>query len=276
MNIPSELARRPNWIVWKAVTRGNAKAKLPFHPLTHRLASTSNPSDWCPLDQAKTALATQRYAGLGFVFKRGDGLFGVDLDSCFSDLWNLTEWAANAVRAFDSYTEVSPSSTGVKIFALGSFDEKGKVFPMPTGPAGGKRPAIEVYGWGRFFAFTGTPLVDTPAELNDASTALLRYTSLMREERPPKIRAPWRPVEGDDAKKVSRARAYLRKVPPRSDSLAGCNNRTFRACCVLIYEIGLNFDDAMCMLHEWNMRSETPWSNSELLRKMQDAQKKGN
>lgn len=275
MNIPSELARRPNWIVWRAVARRDTKAKLPFHPLTHRLASTTNPSDWCPLDQAKTALATQRYAGLGFVFKKGDGVFGVDLDSCFSDLWNLTDWAANAVRAFNSYTEVSPSSTGVKIFALGSFEEKGKVFPMPTGAAGGKRPAIELYGWGRFFAFTGTPVVDTPAELNDASTAILRYTTLLREDRPPAAAQRYRPVYGDDAKKVKRGRSYLWRVPPRSDSLAGCNNRTFRACCVLLHDIELSFELALSLLVEWNLRSDTPWTPAELARKLADAQKKG-
>ena len=57
--------------------------------------------------------------GVGFVFN-GDGLGGVDLDACRDPgTGELTSWAQEVVDDFASYTEVSPSGTGLKIFARG-------------------------------------------------------------------------------------------------------------------------------------------------------------
>lgn len=275
MNVPTHLAERANWIVWRAICRHGKTTKLPFSPLTFHLASTSNPATWGTLHQATTALATDRFAGLGFVFRAGDGLFGIDLDACLFDLYNIAPWALQLLREFPSYAEVSPSGRGVKLFALGDHLTKGRITMMGAAADGGKRPAIEVYGWGRFFAFTGRRLENSPAELTDCTQPLLRLVQSLAPSHPPTQRPHVRAVYGEDASKVRRGRAYLLKVAPRSDSIAGCNNRTFRACCVLLHEILLDFKDALSLLVEWNLRSETPWTDTELYRKLADAQRKG-
>jgi putative DNA primase/helicase len=44
-------------------------------------------------------------------------LAGIDLDTCLED-GTLTPWARKIVDLFKTYTEVSPSGTGVKLFFL--------------------------------------------------------------------------------------------------------------------------------------------------------------
>jgi primase-polymerase (primpol)-like protein len=59
--------------------------------------------------------------GVGVVFHATLNMFaGVDLDVCRNPTTGvLVPWAQSIVRAFDSYTEVSPSGTGVKILVRG-------------------------------------------------------------------------------------------------------------------------------------------------------------
>lgn len=274
MQIPFELSSRPNWVVWRTIVRGDKKTKLPFSPLTFHLASSTDPKTWATLDEARTALMTQRFAGLGFVFAKDDCVFGLDLDSCYATLTDLHPWAADLLRSFWTYAEVSPSGRGVKVFAIGEHQTKGCVKPMGDPVAGGKRSAIEVYGWGRYFAFTGLRLDDSPAELKDCRRPLAKLVQSIKPVRPasPATRTdaqhstPFGPVE--------RARAYLRKVPPRSSSLAGCNNRTFRAACVLVHDLKLEARVVFALMAEWNQRSDDPWTDAELWRKVVDATKK--
>lgn len=275
MKIPPQLAERPNWIVWRSIIRNGKATKLPFDALTGRLASTSDPADWSTLEQAQAAMLIRKYTGLGFVFAKGEGLFGVDLDCCYGTLYDLEPWADMILRAFATYSEVSPSRYGVKLFGLADFQERGCVAQMGDFPKWGKRPAVEVYGWGRFFAFTGEKLDNFPDHLVDCTRPLAHLVKTILMGRPQRPSPPPTVLVNSDFDKVKRARAYLRKVPPRSDSIAGCNNRTFRACCVLLHEIGLPFDEALSLLNEWNTRSETPWTLTELSRKLGDAQKKG-
>jgi primase-polymerase (primpol)-like protein len=55
--------------------------------------------------------------GVGFVFAQDDPFSGIDLDNARDvRTGQLEPWAARVVEDLDSYAEVSPSGTGVKIF----------------------------------------------------------------------------------------------------------------------------------------------------------------
>jgi len=70
--------------------------------------------------------------GVGYVL--GDGVAGVDLDDCRDpETGTIEPWAAQIITDINSYTEVSPSGTGVKIFAR---------FSLP--PAGRRKGLIEL------------------------------------------------------------------------------------------------------------------------------------
>jgi putative DNA primase/helicase len=59
-------------------------------------------------------------ASLGFVLTIEDPFTGADLDdSIHSGTGRFHAWAAGIVRRLDSYTERSPSGTGVKVLVRG-------------------------------------------------------------------------------------------------------------------------------------------------------------
>ena len=52
--------------------------------------------------------------------------------------------------AFDSYAEVSPSGTGVRVWVVGTLAGL-----LPSGKEGRRRGPIEVYDGGRYLTVTG-------------------------------------------------------------------------------------------------------------------------
>ena len=51
--------------------------------------------------------------------------------------------------------------------------------------------------------------------------------------------------------------------------------RTFRICCRVVRGFALSDDEAISVLSEWNARCEPPWSERELLAKVQNARRYG-
>src|SRR3954452_8436317 len=88
-------------------------------------ASSTDDTTWNTLERCYAALPrTPAGTGLGVVLAAerdaAKGLLilvGVDLDGCRDpDTGDLKPWAFEIVRALDTYTAVSPSGTGVKIY----------------------------------------------------------------------------------------------------------------------------------------------------------------
>jgi hypothetical protein len=69
-----------------------------------------------------------------------------------------------------------------------------------------------------------------------------------------------------------RARAYLEKLPPAIAGSGG-HNQTFRAACILVKDFALPVDDALPLLKIYNEKCQPPWTESELIHKLQDAAK---
>lgn len=105
--------------------------------------------------------------GVGIFFAPiGDGLnlCGIDLDSCRDvSTGELTPWALEVISKVDSYCEISPSKTGVKIFYLLSDGDLSFVkshigtghSKMFAGDITKHAPAIECHFSGRYFTVTG-------------------------------------------------------------------------------------------------------------------------
>jgi hypothetical protein len=58
------------------------------------------------------------WARFGCHGRDGRVIVGVDLDSCLDANGLPAEWAEDVIGRFGSYSEIRPSQTGVKIFAL--------------------------------------------------------------------------------------------------------------------------------------------------------------
>src|SRR5215212_2252162 len=147
-NIPEELKLDDAWVCCD-------EAKVPLVATRSGAvyaASSTNKSTWRSYEDAYKAWLKNEwsYAGVGRVIREEENLVGVDLDKCLNpDTGEITPWAQSIIDCLDSYDEVSPSLTGVKIWAK-----------APTITRAHVKPGLEVYPRGRYFTVTGLALSD--------------------------------------------------------------------------------------------------------------------
>ena len=184
------------WVAWQTELRhGTKKAtKVPYSPTGQRRAKADAPSTWGTREQAETrAAALPKPYGLGgvgvefTVLDDGRSTGGIDLDDCRDpDTGSIAGWAQSLIVRFASYTEVSPSGTGVKLFFLfATADAKGMRAALGVSATGsllysrlwqqrtGKDhpPAIELHLGNRYFAVTDQILPDSTDEWREVPTA---------------------------------------------------------------------------------------------------------
>jgi putative DNA primase/helicase len=163
--IPEELKALPHWVVWKLEQRGSNWTKVPYQPNNCKAQST-NPATWSSFGEVINVV--NRFDGIGFVFRADGPHVGVDLDDCLDGDGKLSPWAAEIVGKFDTYTEVSPSGTGLKLFCCGTL-----AADLLHGKGTGRRKGpIEVYRSGRYFTVTGHRWQDSPGTIADCTEAL--------------------------------------------------------------------------------------------------------
>lgn len=132
----ADLKLLPQWV-------GYTAAKVPMNPHNGRAAASNNPDSWGTAAQAWAAKKRHNWAGVGYVFTIAAGVVGVDLDDCFDADGRLSDEARQIVQMLNSYTERSPSGTGLHILARGSI------------PHSIKTPTFEMYNELRYFTVTG-------------------------------------------------------------------------------------------------------------------------
>jgi len=246
-SIPQVLKDQNRWAPWIALWNDKRqkydkvprRADVPEYGL-----STADPSRWFSF---AAALATFRresppLAGVGYVMTGAHGIVGVDLDDCITD-GQLAPWAREVVDALHSYTEISPSGRGLRIFIVG------EVTDWMNHTVG-----IEVYGGTapRFLTITGEHLVGTPLEVLAAPAGALdelrvRYGS-----------APKTPVDVGGMPDVLdelllpdvaalelpyQARDFLTSGETDDD-----RSRTLHATGVALYQAGLADDEVLSVL----------------------------
>lgn len=165
---PAELARRPQWVAWRLTPReGEPKpTKVPYDARTGRLASTTDPNTWASFEEAAAFCASHDWAsGVGYVLSPDDPYVGIDLDSCRDPhSARLEAWAKAIVKRLNSYTEISPSGTGLRIFVRGD---------LP--PHGRRKGQIEIYSQARFLTITGDHYLAAPNTIQDRADELLAW-----------------------------------------------------------------------------------------------------
>lgn len=165
---PAELAKRPQWVAWKLVSReGEPKpTKVPYDARTGRHASTTDPRTWASFEEAAAFCASHDWAsGVGYVLSADDPYVGVDLDACRDPRSGRIEpWAKAIVKRLASYTEISPSGTGLRIFVRGD---------LP--PHGRRKGHIEIYSHARFLTITGDRYLAAPDTIHARAQELLDW-----------------------------------------------------------------------------------------------------
>jgi putative DNA primase/helicase len=178
--VPEALKQRDHWVCWRYQTRNGKPTKIPFDARSGREASSTDRRTWSSLTEVVHAIGGDAtLSGPGFVFAEGDGFCGVDLDNAIDPTSGaLKPWAERIVRTLDSYTEISPSGTGVKIFLRATKPGKRCRTSIDDGE-------IEIYDQGRYFTVTGRRWTGTPAEVEERQEQLnALYAEVFEPEQP--------------------------------------------------------------------------------------------
>jgi len=159
-----DLAPLPIWVYWKREVRDGKPTKVPYNPNRGSKASTINPLHWSTY--TKAAIAAQRYNGdgVGIVFHPETiDLVGVDVDHCLNEDGTLSPAAVDVVRLLNTYTELSPSGTGLHCLMRGSYNGTGRK---------NTEHGVELYQKGRYFTVTGNHVDGTPDAIEERTAEL--------------------------------------------------------------------------------------------------------
>lgn len=114
-NIPAQLKEDASFCVWARRKRDGKTTKVPYNPQTGAKAKPNDPTTFAPFGKAVSALSRRpgEYDGIGVGMF--EDLVGIDIDHCVSEDGTLSDMAQTIVDKIGSYTEVSPSGTGLHI-----------------------------------------------------------------------------------------------------------------------------------------------------------------
>ena len=175
-NIPKGLRELDVWVGWKWDDGSGRWTKPPVDIKTGRKSSATDPNHWYAFDEALRSQRAGTVQGLGVALGETvmGYLVGVDLDDVRDpNTGQIDAWAQSIVDELDSYTEISPTGTGLKVFILS--DSK---------IAGSSK--CEVYHGHRYFTITGLRLQGVSQELEERTNIAVKIFG---------IEKPWEPSE---------------------------------------------------------------------------------
>lgn len=173
--IPASLAQRQQWVLWKYEwdTKRSTWLKVPYYAMGGRRTGDQGS------DRDRMRLATMEvvrraferkqghadaWSGVGFGFLPGDGLIGIDLDKMVdASTGAMSDRCSKIIQAFHTYTELSPSGTGVHLYVQGH-----------TTTAKSNDIGVEMFCERQYFTVTGRQVAGTPTDVVPVDEAALR------------------------------------------------------------------------------------------------------
>jgi putative DNA primase/helicase len=212
--IPEELKQRKRWVNWKYVPQEDNPKKFkkkPINPATGAAASTSDSKTWSTYKGAVRRFQQGDVDGIGFIL--GEPYAAVDLDKCRDPVSRkIEDWALKIVADINTYTEVSPSGTGLHLILKGTLPPGGNVRKMGKGK-------IEIYDSHHYFTVTGRRLKGRPHSIKDRDAELHHlhgnlFGKTVKEKSP---ETPVLPAPSPDVVKkvVSRIQSLAKDSPLR-------------------------------------------------------------
>jgi len=161
-NIPQELRPHPNFVLWREETRNGKLTKIPVNAHTGENAAVDRPETWATFAAAIGAASQNGTKGIGFVLTKAGPYTVIDLDKCRDPETGIIEpWAQEIIDRLASYSEISPSGTGVHIWVRGKL------------PPGRRRKGnFEAYDSDRYLTLTGHHLEGTPLTIEPCQAEL--------------------------------------------------------------------------------------------------------
>jgi putative DNA primase/helicase len=162
-NVPLELKELDQWVGWRWKQIGQKWTKVPYDLKTGKVAASDDPTTWAPYSE------TEGHPNIGFMFSEDDPFGGIDVDGCVDpETGQITKPARQIIDRMASYSEISPSGTGVKMFVKGVVPGLRRKNP---------KEKMEVYDRRRFFTVTGHHLPGTPKTIEPRQEELEAFYS---------------------------------------------------------------------------------------------------
>ena len=152
--IPELLKSQHNWLVWRLTQKPGQKkpSKIPYYATNGAMragvqGSQEDRANLVSFDEALAAAERGGFSGVGMALLPGLDLVALDFDNCVDD-GKITVPFITGV-ATSTYTEYSPSGTGIRAFMRGTLPSKKDTQPKDGGFA------VEVFGDSGFVTVTG-------------------------------------------------------------------------------------------------------------------------
>jgi hypothetical protein len=140
------LIERPQWAVWRWTQKPDGTwQKPPFQAMRPDYnASITDPSTWADYEAALDAVETRRADGITYMLTETDPFAAIDLDHCRDvSTRSVDVWAQNFLdTGRNSYSEVTPSGDGCRIWGLAIGDKVNRKFTLKID---GKKIAAELF-----------------------------------------------------------------------------------------------------------------------------------
>jgi len=254
---PAAMVSENRWVCWRSIIRSGKPTKCPVNPNTGKAASSTDSKTWSNFETACRAWREGGVAGIGFML--GEGFTGIDLDAHVAADGELSSMAQYIVGSMQSYSELSPSGTGLHIIVRATLS-KAHV---------DHERGIEIYPHKRYFCCTGHRLPDTPVAVESRQKELDRLVAeLFPKRRGPIDAKSTRPMPNSSPDIIDRARRYLARMPNTECGTQSCHDKTIKVSCVLISGFALDIPQALPLLREWCDRGQHKWSERELVHKL--------
>lgn len=250
--IPQALRDADRWAPW--IAKFNDKRQK-FDKIPRRAdnpnvgLSTTDPRKWFTYRAALDCYKRNAdlLAGVGYCMTHPHGIVGIDLDGCRdAQTGAVAEWAQEIITEANSYAEVSPSGSGIRIFLLGD-----------TTDWMNHEQGIEVYGGSspRFLTLTGIRIEGAPPDVAPARDGLLkalreryeagvRATSAIEAPGMPEILPELLVPDLDELELPYYARDFLETGDTRGED----RSREVHASAVALHQAGLDSQQVFSML----------------------------
>lgn len=192
-NIPEELKQLQNWTLWKYEDnpKGGKPRKVPYFGGSTK-ASSNNPATWLKFSELQNFLAGGHYDGINIIFTNDDIYIGIDLDSVINEQGEISTLAQKIIELCDSYTEISPSGTGIRIIVKVSnevvIDNRNDSFS-----------GIEIYQRDHFLSITGNLLDPSKNTIEYRDEAVLK---IVQEYLHPSAKEQYEAIPAEELSKL--------------------------------------------------------------------------
>lgn len=143
--IPSELKFKALWCCWKLEEVDGKNTKVPYNPRTGYKAKSNDKNTFASFKVTLNNLHKYLIIDENNRFRGGlglgifDGFSAVDIDHCIEN-GVISDMAKDIINHFKSYTEISPSGTGVRIIFKNEIDVDFKKYYIHN-----KKNQLEIY-----------------------------------------------------------------------------------------------------------------------------------